>query len=78
MLNMHVQYKTLLPAHSIVHALGVYWWSVNILSFNRLIPTLIRKVKIPPIWIYLVQRISQSGARDNIDIKDAWFTPYIE
>ena len=27
--------KTLLPAHSIVRALGVHWWSVNRLSFYR-------------------------------------------
>ena len=37
--NTHVQYKTLLPEHSIVRALDVHWWPVNILSFNRLLPT---------------------------------------
>ena len=31
--------KKLLLEHSIVRALGVHWQSVNILSFNRLLPT---------------------------------------
>ena len=33
---------------------------------------------IPPNWKDLVQRISKSGASDNIELKDTWFTPYIE
>ena len=30
---------------------------------------------IPPNWIGLVQRISQSGATEYVDIKYNWFTP---
>ena len=38
----------------------------------------IRECKITPNWTYLVQCISQSGAPDNIDLKDTWLTPNIE
>ena len=37
-----------------------------------------REGTIPPNWTYLVQRRSESGAPDNNDLKDTWFTPYIE
>ena len=37
-----------------------------------------REVTIHPNWTYLVQSISQSGAPDNIDLKDTWFTPDLE
>ena len=37
-----------------------------------------REVTIHPNWTYLVQSISQSGAPDNIDLKDTWFTPYLD
>ena len=37
-----------------------------------------REGKIPPNWTYLVQCISQSCAPDNIDLKDNFFTPYLE
>ena len=33
------------------------------------------EVTIPQNWIDIVQRSSQSGAPDNIDLKDTWFTP---
>ena len=39
---------------------------------------LIREGKIPPNWTSLVQNILQSGAQEIIDLKDTWFTPYIE
>ena len=38
----------------------------------------IREGTIPPNWTYLVQRISQSGAPEYIDIKDTWLTLDIE
>ena len=38
----------------------------------------IREGTIPPNWTDLVQHSSQSGAPDNIDPKDAWFTPDLE
>ena len=34
-----------------------------------------REGKIPPNWTYLAQRISQSVATDNIDLKDTFLTP---
>ena len=37
-----------------------------------------REGKILPNWKYLVQRISQSGSQENIDLKDTWFTPDLE
>ena len=37
-----------------------------------------REGRIPPIWTDIVQRISQSGAQENIDLKDTWFTTDIE
>ena len=37
-----------------------------------------REGTIPPIWIDLVQRSLQIGALDSIELKDDWFTPYIE
>ena len=36
-----------------------------------------REGTISPNWAYLVQCISQSGAPENIDLKDTRFTPYI-
>ena len=33
---------------------------------------------IPPNWTDLVQRRSQSGAIENIDLEDTWFTPDLE
>ena len=33
---------------------------------------------IPPNYIDLVQSISQSGAPNNIDLKDTWFNPDVE
>ena len=37
-----------------------------------------REGTIPPNWTYLVQCISHSGALENIDINDTWFTTYID
>ena len=37
-----------------------------------------REITISPNWKDLVQCSSQSGAPDNIDLKDSWFTPYLE
>ena len=37
-----------------------------------------KKGTIPQNCTYLVQRISQIGALDNIDLKDNWFTPDID
>ena len=39
---------------------------------------LMRDGKIPPNWTDLVQHISQSGSENNIDLKDTWFTLYLE
>ena len=38
----------------------------------------IREVKIPPKWIDLVQCRSQSGAPENIDLRDTLSTPDLE
>ena len=38
----------------------------------------IREVTIPPNWSDLVQCRSQSGAQENIELKDTWFTTYID
>ena len=38
----------------------------------------VREDTIPPNWTDLVQRRSQSGAQDNIDLKDTCFTPDLE
>ena len=37
-----------------------------------------REVTIPPNWTDILQRSSQSGATENIDLKDTWFTPDLE
>ena len=37
-----------------------------------------REGTIPLNWTDFVQRISESGAPDNNDLKDTWFTPDIE
>ena len=37
-----------------------------------------REGTMPPNWTYIVQRRSQSGALDNIDLGNTWFTPDIE
>ena len=37
-----------------------------------------REGTIIPNWTDIVQRISQRGALENIDIKDTWFTPDLE
>ena len=39
---------------------------------------LMREGKIPPNWIDLVHHSSQSGAQENIDLMDTWFTPDLE
>ena len=33
---------------------------------------------IPPNRTDIVQRISNISAMDNINLKDTWFTPYLE
>ena len=38
----------------------------------------IREGTIQPNWSYAVQQISQSDAKDNIDLKDTCFTPDLE
>ena len=38
----------------------------------------IREGKIPPNRTDLVQRNSQSGAKESIDLKDTWLTPELE
>ena len=37
-----------------------------------------REGTIPPNWTDIVQCSSQSGAPDNIDLKDTWFIRYVE
>ena len=37
-----------------------------------------REDTIAPSWTDIVRCRSQSGARDNIDLKGTWFTPNIE
>ena len=37
-----------------------------------------REVKILPNWTDLLQHSSQSGALENINLKDTWFTTDIE
>ena len=37
-----------------------------------------REGKISPNWTNIVQHRSQSGAPDNTDLKDTWFTPYLD
>ena len=37
-----------------------------------------REVTIYPNWTDIVQRISQIGTPDNIDLKDTWFTTDLE
>ena len=37
-----------------------------------------REVTIPPNWTDIVQHSSQSGAPENIDLKDTWLTPDLE
>ena len=37
--------------------------------------TFMRECKIPPNWTDLMKHTSQSGAPDNIDPRDTWFTP---
>ena len=37
-----------------------------------------REGKITPNWTDIMQSSSQSGAPDNIYLKDTWFTPDIE
>ena len=39
---------------------------------------LLREGKIPPIWIDCFQCSAWSGALENIDFKDDWFTIYLE
>ena len=39
---------------------------------------LIREGTIPPNWTDLVQHSSKSGAPENIELKDTWFTPDLE
>ena len=39
---------------------------------------IMREVKIPPNWKYLVQNRSLSVVLYNIYIRDTWLTPYIE
>ena len=36
-----------------------------------------REGTMPPNFTDIVQLSSQSGAPDNIDLKDTWFTPYL-
>ena len=36
------------------------------------------EVTIPPNCTYIVQRRSTSGAPENIDLEDIWFTPDID
>ena len=38
----------------------------------------IREGKIPPNWKNIVKRRSQSGALENISLRDTWFTPDLE
>ena len=38
----------------------------------------VRYNTILPNWTDIVQHISQSGALDNIDLNDSWFTPDLE
>ena len=38
----------------------------------------IREGTIPPNWTDIVQHSSQSGAPENIDLKDTWSTTNIE
>ena len=37
-----------------------------------------REGTIPPNWTDLVQRSSQSGTTENIELKNTWFTTYHE
>ena len=37
-----------------------------------------REGTISKNWKDILQRISQSGALENIDLKDTWFTPDLE
>ena len=37
-----------------------------------------REGTIPPNWTDILQRISQSGAPDNIDLEENWFNPIPE
>ena len=37
-----------------------------------------REGTIPQNWTYFMQRRSQSGAPDNIDLQDTWFNPDLE
>ena len=37
-----------------------------------------REITIPQNWTDIVQRSSQSGAPENINLKDTWFTTYLE
>ena len=40
--------------------------------------TFMREGTILTNWTDLVKLISKSGAPDNIDLKDTWFTPNLE
>ena len=40
--------------------------------------TFIREGITLPNWTYIVQHSSQSGAPENIELKDTWFTPDIK
>ena len=40
--------------------------------------TFTREDTIPPHWTDIVKCISQSGAPENIELKDTWFTPDLE
>ena len=40
--------------------------------------TFMREGTIPPNGIDFVQRISQIGAPDHIDLRDTWFTTYLD
>ena len=46
------------------------WWCIST-------DPLIREGKITPNWTDIVQCCSKSGAPENIELKDTYFTPYL-
>ena len=73
--NTHVRYKRLLPACYIVCVLGVQYYSVNIISVNRLLPTTIQYYS--PNWITRVDVEGRCGYRSPTthysSLNQCWF-----